>query len=139
MDSVAGPVEPLAHPADSPNLKVVKELFRAFLDEGVDATMQKLLRHSHEGTEFRLYSAAGRVLRGPGELREFFDQQAAEGTELSLRLGGFKERGDEVVVSGSVRLVRPTGGFAESQVCWFCRFREDGVLDSAHWGPRTAG
>ena len=137
MPSMAGPVEPLVDPADSPNLKVVKESFRAFLDEGIAAGLEKLLRHSHERTEFRPYSAAGRVLMGADEVRRFFSEQAADGTEMSLRLGGFAERGDEVVVSGSVRLSRSSGGFAESQVCWIYRFREDGLLDEAHWGPRS--
>jgi len=137
MDSLAGHVAPLADPADSPKLKVVKESFRAFVEEGIEASMEALLRHSHEGTEFRPYSASGRVLRGAGELREFFNAQAADGTEVSLRLGDIWERGDEVVASGSLRLRRPTGGFAESQVCWIYRFREDGLLDEAHWGPRS--
>jgi hypothetical protein len=38
-------------------------------------------------------------------------------------------------VHGSLRVVRPTAGFAESQVTWTYRFR-DGLLQEAGWGPR---
>ena len=117
------------------NLQVVKEAFRAFAEEGLEAGVDSLLEHAHEQTELRPYSAAGRVLRGPDEARAFFREQAADGMAMALRPASFDERGDEVVVKGSLRVSRPTGGFAESQVRWIYRFR-DGRLDEAHWSPR---
>jgi ketosteroid isomerase-like protein len=135
MDPMAGPVARRPHPADSPNMRTVKEAFRAFTEEGVEAGVESLLGHAHEDTEFRPYSAAGHVLRGPGEVRAFFRARLEEGNQITLRPASFEEVGDEVVVHGSLRTVRPTGGFAESQISWTYRFR-DGLLEEAHWGPR---
>jgi hypothetical protein len=67
--------------------------------------------------------------------RAFSREQATTGLTLLPRTLSFRERGDEVVVRGSLRVVRPTAGSAESQVTWTYRFR-DGLLREAGWGPR---
>lgn len=135
MDSVAGPIALHTQAADSPNMRVVKEAFRAFTEDGVEAGVEALLRHAHRRTEFRPYSAAGDVLRGPDEVRAFFRERMAEGQQMTLRPASFEEAGDEVAVNGSLRMVRPGGGFSESQIRWTYRFRA-GVLEEARWGPR---
>lgn len=135
MDSVAGPIAPHAQAADSPNMRAVKEAFRAFTEDGVEAGIEALLRHANDETEFRPYSAAGVVLRGPDEVRAFFHARIAEGQQMTLRPASFEEAGDEVVVNGSLRMVRPGGGFSESQISWIYRFR-DGRLAEAGWSPR---
>jgi ketosteroid isomerase-like protein len=117
---------------------LVKEAFRASEEEGLDAGLEALLSRAHESTEFRPYVAEGRVLRGPDEVRAFFREQAAAGTTLAARPTSFEERGDEVVVTGSLRVLRPAGGFAETQVRWIYRFRE-GRLDEATWSPTDGG
>jgi ketosteroid isomerase-like protein len=122
---------------DSPNMQLVKEAFRAFTEDGIDAGVEHLLSRAHENTEFRPYSAGGRVLRGAEEVRAFFRQHQAAGNEMTLKPGSFQERGDEVVVDGSLRVARPSGGFAESQISWIYRFR-DGRLEEARWSPRDA-
>ena len=137
MHSMAGPVEPGSAPADSHNLRVVKAVFAALDEEGVEAGLEDLLRHAHADFEFRPYLGAGRVLRGADEIRAFFGEQFASGTELRLRPTSFEDHGNEVLVKGSLRVGRPTGGFAETQICWTFRFR-DGLVEEAHWGPRQA-
>jgi hypothetical protein len=57
---------------------------------------------------------------------------------MTARPTSIEERGDEVVVNGSLRVERSTGGFAESQITWTYRFR-DGLLQEARGGPRRAG
>jgi hypothetical protein len=135
MHSMAGPIDLDDDPADSPNLRAVKEILRAFREEGLMEGAEKFALHAHEGTEFRLYAAEGRVLRGPEEVRAFFESRAEEGTELSVRPASFEERGDIVTVNGTVRLGRPGGGLVESQISWTFRF-SDGRLDEVHWSPR---
>jgi predicted SnoaL-like aldol condensation-catalyzing enzyme len=135
MHSMAGPVEPQGGPAGSRNLRAVKEIFRTFREEGLAAGAEELVRHAHEGTEFRLYAAEGQVLRGPEELRSFFRSRAEEGAELSVRAAGFEEEGDVITVNGTVRMARPGGGLVESQISWTFRFHE-GRLDEMHWSPR---
>ena len=137
MDSMAGPVEPGLDRADSPNLQVVKETFEVLGEGGLEAAIEHLLKHSHDDVEFAPYMGAGVVLRGPDEVRAFFRGQIEAGTVMTARPTSIEECGDEVVVNGSLRVVRSAGGFAESQISWTYRFR-DGLLQEARWGPRRA-
>jgi ketosteroid isomerase-like protein len=123
--------------ADSPNLEAIKEAFRASVDEGFEAGLEALLRVAHADCEFRPYIASDRVLRGHDEIRRYYGEAIAAGTQMRLNPTGFREAGDEVVVDGSIRVARPTGGFSESQISWTYRFR-DGRLAEARWGPRRA-
>jgi ketosteroid isomerase-like protein len=135
MDSMAGPVEPRSDPADSRNIRFVKEVYDTVDEDGVEAGIERMLSEAHADFEFRPYLGAGRVLRGAEEVRAFFREQLAAGTAVTLRPASFEEAGDDVLVKGSVRVVRPAGGFAESQITWTYSFRE-GRLQEAHWGPR---
>ena len=135
MDSMAGPVEPGLDHADSPNVRVVKDTFEVLGEGGLEAAVEHLLRHSHDDVEIAPYLAEGRVLRGPDEVRAFYRGQLESGTVLMARSSTIEEYGDEVVVNGSLRVLRPSGGFAESQISWTYRFR-DGRLQEARGGPR---
>jgi ketosteroid isomerase-like protein len=135
MDSMAGPVEPGLDHADSPNVQVVKETFEVLSEGGLEAAIEHLLRHSHEDVEFAPYVGAGAVLRGADEVRAFYRGQIEAGTVMTARPTSIEECGDEVVVNGSLRVLRPTGGFAESQLSWTYRFR-DGLLQEVRGGPR---
>ena len=126
-----------AAPVESANLRAIKAVFGALAEGGVAPGAQLLLRYSHADCVYRLYMAGERVLNGREEAREYFSQAVASGASMSTRARTFEEHGDEIVVSGSVRLQRPTGGFAESQLCWTFRFR-DGLVQAASWGPRKA-
>lgn len=137
MDSMAGPVEPGLDRADSPNVQVVKDTFDLLDEAGMEAAIDHLLRHSHDDVEFAPYVGAGVVLRGPDEVRAFYRGQVEAGTVMTARPTSFEEFGDEIVVNGSLRVLRSTGGFAESQVSWTYRFR-DGLLQEARGGPRRA-
>lgn len=135
MKSMAGPVERRVDPEDSPNLRVVMEAFERLDEHGVEAAVEHLLDHAHPDVEFYPYMGAGKVLRGPDEVRAFYRSQLEMGTSLVARPSGFEDCGDEVLVNGSLRVVQPTGGFAESQLSWTYRFR-DGRLQEVRGGPR---
>jgi ketosteroid isomerase-like protein len=137
MNSLAGPVEPRLDPADSPNLRVVKSGFELLGEGGLEASIEHLLSHAHDDVEFCPYVAAGEVLRGPDEVRAFYRRQLEAGMSVTVRPSTFEECGDDVVVNGSLRVVRPSGGFAESQLSWTYRFR-DGRLQEFRWSPRRA-
>jgi ketosteroid isomerase-like protein len=137
MDSMAGPVEPGLDHADSPNVRVVKDTFEVLGEGGMEAAIEHLLRHSHDDVEFAPYVGGGLVLRGPDAVRAFYRSQIESGTVMTARPSSIEECGDEVVVNGSLRVLRPTGGFAESQISWTYRFR-DGRLQEARGGPRRA-
>jgi ketosteroid isomerase-like protein len=128
----------VARSPEASNLQVIKHCFVAFSEGGVEAGMEALLAHSHEDCVFRPYSAAGQVLHGREEARAFFREALAAGTSFSIRPQSFEEHGDEVVVNGTLRVVRPEGGFSESQIRWTYRFRE-GLVEEARWDPRHPG
>jgi ketosteroid isomerase-like protein len=135
MDSMAGPVEPGLDRPDSPNVRVVKDAFAVLGEAGLEAATEHLLSNSHDDVEFAPYLGDGVVLRGPDEVRAYVRSQIESGTVLTARLSTIEDCGDEVVANGSLRVLRPTGGFAESQISWTYRFR-DGLLQEARGGPR---
>ena len=137
MDWTAGPVESSGDPGDSANMRIIKETFAAIEESGLEAGIEILLAHSHDDCVFRPYTGAGRALRSAEEVRTFFREQLAAGAEVLPRPASFEERGDEIVVKGSLRVVRPEGGFSESQLTWTYRFREGRVAEAV-WGPREA-
>jgi hypothetical protein len=134
---MAGPIDQYDDPADSHNLRVVKQVYDTLQEQGVEAGIERMLSEAHEDFEFRPYVAAGRVLRGAGEVRAFFREQLEAGTTVRLRPASFEDHDGEVVVQGSLRVTRSEGGFSESQITWTYRFRE-GRLVEAHWSPRQA-
>lgn len=117
------------------NLRAIQEAFRVFADGGTVAGVEALLLISHRDCRYSPPSASGRVLQGREEVLAFYSEAAAEGTSISVRPRSFTAEGDEVVVSGSTRLMRREGSFAESQVRWIFRFR-DGLVEEARWTPR---
>jgi ketosteroid isomerase-like protein len=137
MDSPAAPPRPRPPHLESDNLELIKSAFRASVDEGFEAGLEALLTIAHEDCEFRPYIGAETVLRGHDEIRAYYRDAIAAGTEMRLRPTSFHEVGDRVVVDGSMRVGRPSGGFAESQISWTYRFR-DGRLAEAAWGPRRS-
>ena len=103
---MAGPVEPRADHTESPNVRVVKDAFDVLDAGSMEAAIEHLLNHAHADVEFCPYLGAGRVLRGPDEVRTFYREQLATGTALLLRPTSIEDCGDEVVVNGSLRVVR---------------------------------
>jgi ketosteroid isomerase-like protein len=136
MDSPT-PTGPLSAHRDSANLESIKSAFRVSVDQGFVAGMEALLAIATEDCEFRPYTA-DRVLHGHDEIRSFYRAAAESGTDMKLKAARFREVGDSVVVDGTMRVLRPSGGFSESQISWTYRFR-DGRLAEAGWGPRGTG
>jgi ketosteroid isomerase-like protein len=122
---------------DSPNLRKVKDIWQVFETEGPLASLELMLAHAHEDIELRPFVGAGRVFRGVDEFREFMRQQLAEGATLNVAPWTFEEVGDDVIVTGSLRVQRRDGSIADSQLRWTYTFR-DGRLAAASSGPLAA-
>jgi ketosteroid isomerase-like protein len=137
MDSLAARPAPENARAESANLLAIKEAFRTAADDGFEAGVEALLRHAREDIAFRPY-ISDRMLQGPDAVRAYYREAIAAGTQMRPKATSFHETGDEVVVDGSMRVARPSGGFSESQISWTYKFR-DGRLAEANWGPRRAG
>ncbi len=120
---------------DSPRLQLIKNAFRLFEEEGMEAGVDGLLSISHPDCEYRPYAANGKVLRGTEETRAFFMENGGLSRSLRVRPQRFEEDGEQVIVSGSVRVHHESGGFSETQVRWIYRFR-DGRVEAASWEPR---
>jgi ketosteroid isomerase-like protein len=121
--------------SESANVRAIKEAFRAMAEGGIGASVDALLQISHKDCRFRPASAEGRVLEGHDEVRAFFSSAETTGKSITVRARTFEEHGDEVVVSGSMRVIQPEGSFAERQIRWIYRFR-DGLVEEACWSPR---
>ena len=137
MDSLAARPAPRNGHAESPNQHLIKQAFRASVDDGFEAGLEQLLSVAHADCEFRPYIASDRVLRGHDEVRRYYGEAIAAGTQMRLNPTSFHEAGDEVMVNGSIRVARPSGGFAETQISWTYRVR-DGRLAAVGWNPRTS-
>jgi hypothetical protein len=112
---------------DSRNLETVKSLWRVYEEDGQRAAMEALLELCDERSEFRPYTASGRVLRGPDEMRAFFEESAAAGTTVHASAQQFEEDGETVRVAGSIRVTRSGGGLADAQIRWTYVFHEGRV------------
>ncbi|HEX2233046.1 MAG TPA: nuclear transport factor 2 family protein [Thermoleophilaceae bacterium] len=122
---------------DSPNLRIVKDLWEVLESDGLQASLERMLEHAHEDIELRPYMAEGRVLRGVEEIRAFMQQELAEGATIQASPWSFEEVGDDVIVSGSVRIRRRDSSIADAQVRWTYTFR-DGRLAAASSAPLAA-
>ena len=121
---------------DSPNLRTVKGFWDMLESDGLLASMELVFEHCHEDVEFRPYVGGGRVFHGIEDVREFVRQQLAEGATLHASPWSFEEVGDDVVVSGSIRVQR-SGSIADAQVRWTYAFR-DGRVASVSSAPLAA-
>jgi ketosteroid isomerase-like protein len=135
MDSLAARTEPRDGHSDSSNLKMIRAAFEVSVQQGFIPGLEALLEHAHEDCEFRPYIASGHIIRGHDEIRSYYRTAVAEGTDMKLRPTSFHEEGDTVIVNGSMRVGRPSGGFSESQISWTYKFR-GGLLAEASWSPR---
>jgi ketosteroid isomerase-like protein len=124
--------------AESTNLGTVKAAFDVSVNQGFMAGLEVLLAHAREDCEFRPYIASGHIIRGHDAIRAFYRSAVKAGTDMRMRPSSFHEDGDSVIVHGSMRVGRPSGGFSESQIRWTYEF-EDGRLVRVAWGPRSAG
>jgi ketosteroid isomerase-like protein len=122
---------------DSPNLRLVKDFWSVFEHDGLLASLERMLEHSHDDVELRPYVGDGRVFRGVDEIREFMRHEVADGATLRASPWGFEEDAEEVVVFGSIRVQRRNGSIADAQIRWTYTFR-DGRLTSASSAPFAA-
>src|SRR5829696_7947386 len=83
----------------------VRELWRRFEDEGVEAALGLV----DEDVVYLMQLEGGRVLRGTDEVRALFADAERQGLGLEARLEAIEGRGDAVVASGTVMLQRPDG------------------------------
>jgi ketosteroid isomerase-like protein len=128
-------MDSLTAPPQSANLSKVRDAFDIAVSQGFMAGLEALLEHAREDCEFSPYIASGHVIRGHDAVRTFYRSAVSAGTDMRLRATTFYEDGDTVIVNGTMRVGRPSGGFSESQISWTYRFR-DGQLAQVFWGPR---
>ena len=135
MDSLitSGGVSP--GQVDSPNLRIIRHAFDVSVERGFVAGLEVLLANAAEDCEFRPYISSGDPISGHDAIRAFYRSAMKAGTEMRLRPTAFREEDEMVIVNGTMRDGRPSGGFAESQISWTYKFR-DGLLAEASWSPR---
>lgn len=128
-------------------LAAVRRVWDVLDAQGVVAAMEELMTFSHPDIELRSYSARGAArpgeevreeMHGREEILDFFRRTAQDGVTIHARARSFEIEGEAVVVSGSARVARGDGSFAETKLRWLFRFR-DGLVCSVNWEPRAGG
>jgi hypothetical protein len=131
--------------APGPDLAAIEKVWERLEKEGVMAATEELMRISHEDVEFHSYIAHGaarpgdgevEVMRGSKEVMTFFRNADENGVAIKARAKSFEVEGENIVVRGSMRVVRPEGSFAETNLRWTYHFR-DGLIDEITWQPRA--
>jgi hypothetical protein len=116
-------------------MRTVKELWNVFEHDGLAASTEVMLSHASDDLEVRPFAGGRRILRGRKEVREHLDEREASGVTVDTNAWSFKEAGDKVIVSASVRVHRPDGSLADAQVQWVYEFDEAGRMNSATFAP----
>ena len=104
---------------------------------GIFAGVEAMLPRCHEDVELRPYVADGRTLVGRDEIRDFFCEREAAGEDVHLSAWSFEQSGDDVTVSGSIRVRRPDGAIADAQLRWTYCF-SDGLISHGEFAPLAA-
>jgi ketosteroid isomerase-like protein len=124
----------------------IRAVWDLFASDGVLAAMEELMRISHPDVEVHSYSAReaaspgdepAEVLRGTDEVLSFYRRATQDGVSIQARARSFDLEGDAVVVTGSTRVSRGDGSFAETKLRWIFRFR-DGRVDLVEFETRAA-
>ena len=118
-------------------MNAVKQVWMTMERDGMIAGIEALLALSHPDVELSPYFADGRTLRGADEVREFFSERRASGANLHASPWRFEEHGDDVIVSGSIRVHRDDGSIADAQLSWCYSFRGDRIAN-ARFAPLEA-
>ena len=136
-------VNPEAPPESK--LAAIQKVWEIFQGSGLLAAIEELMRISHDNVELHSYIARGvagpgerdsDVIRGREEVIGFLRRTNDEGVSIKARARSFEVEGDNVMVAGSARVVRPDGSFAETKLRWTYHFRE-GLIDEISWQPRA--
>jgi ketosteroid isomerase-like protein len=117
---------------------LIERIFVALERSGPVAFLDEMLPHSTEDVEVQPYSAEGASFRGADAVREYANSLIEAGTQIHTRRCQTDVEGDTVVVSGSIRVVRGDGAFAETQVRWLFHFAGD-LISGLTWEPRAGG
>jgi ketosteroid isomerase-like protein len=126
-------------------LAAIRRVWEILAADGFLGAIEELVRISHPDIEFHSYSARGvarpgeepvEVLRGRDEILSFFREATSEGLAVRSTARSFDLEGDAVVVTGSARVTRPDGSFAETKLRWLFHFRE-GLLYAVRWELRA--
>jgi ketosteroid isomerase-like protein len=91
---------------------------------------EELLAHCAEDVVFEPHAAHGRLIRGPDELRRFWEGFEEEGVEIRAGAYSVTEEGDAVVATGWVRTIKD-GRLADTQSRWVYLFNDDDQVVSA--------
>lgn len=127
-------------------LAAIRRVWDLLATEGVVSAIEQLMSISYPDVEVHSYSARearrpgdepAELLRGTEEVLAFYRGATQAGVSIQARARSFDLEGDAVVVTGSTRVGRGDGSFAETKLRWIFRFR-DGRVDLVEFETRAA-
>lgn len=117
-------------PRDAPAL--VHDLWDAFNRRQIDRIADLV----SDDCEWRPYTAAKEVYRGPEGVREFYSEVFAATHSASALEYSFRETGDVVAVSGSLQTVESSGAIVQRQVHWVYWVRDGRLVRGQSFARR---
>jgi ketosteroid isomerase-like protein len=117
-------------PQDPPS--IVRELWDAFNRGGIE----RMLELIHPDAEWHPYLGSRDVYNGHDGVREYYDDVAGRRSNATATEYAFREIGDAVVVSGSLRVVDASGALSQRQVHWVYWVRDGKVAKAASFARR---
>jgi anti-sigma B factor antagonist len=121
----------MVQPQDSTPVDTVRELWRRFEREGVEAALGLV----DADVVYLVQLESGRVLRGTEEVLALFDDVRRRGIGVEARLDTLEGRGDAVIASGTARLDGPEG-LAEARYHWVFHFADGRLRRLSMYGDR---
>ena len=116
---------------DSNEVAVVRSMWSAFDREGLEG----ILDAAAPDATWEPYSAGGRRFESTEEYREYIRGMAERHEVVEARLAEIEQRGEWVVVSGTLRVRRP-GALQDSTMHWAHRIVGGQVIYTASYASR---
>jgi anti-sigma B factor antagonist len=116
---------------DSTPVETVRELWRRFEREGVEAALGLV----DADVVYLIQLDEGCVLRGTDEVLALLDDVRSRGIDVEARLDTLEGRGDAVIASGTARISGPAGP-AESRYHWVFHFARGRLRRLSMYGDR---
>jgi ketosteroid isomerase-like protein len=111
---------------------IVRDLWAGFNRLGVEG----MLEFIHEDAEWHTYLGRQDVYEGHEGIRRYYDEVTGRASDVTVTDYAIREIGDAILVSGSLQVDAPDGGFTQRQVHWVYWLDEGKVRRAASFALR---
>lgn len=110
------------------NIEITKDLWALFEELGFDGGIEAFFDRCRPDAVFEPQTGANQTFEGVAAYRAHLEANREAGTVTEAEADSFESDGDEVRVSGWLRIKRADGSFADAILCWIYTFDESGMI-----------